>query len=470
MGGLLRRSIKFAMIGDGVGPVSAEELVATPTMEWELWRRMITDARQSKPPRHIARCMKCGGPVFIQTKVFDGRKWPLFAHYAEAGAACPWHTGRTMDPDDVKAAQYQGTQESEAHRQLCELVGELASADPRTIQVTVDSYLPPTANNYGRYPDVLVRWAGRPAMAIELQLSRTFQTEISARCLHYDREGMPLVWILYGVDLDHGDLSQSFRDVLSRHRMNAFLLDRAAIDASRTERTLVLSYRLARADGTFEPAGRVRLDALIFPPRGLPFVEDRLTPSLMEPVNALRRPWFAALAGRDPTKTGTHVDTSHPDWNTPFRSLFERLPELERWAASDSGNKSHFAGLVAIAFSIVTHAQRKFVNYATAQENAVAMLNSRLSSQTIAPFANLIRLLLLRSNARELLDRSVGAHLERAVRNAEGSLYMEGDPPWAAIALLLPELFDDRLRAELMSIGAMPAWASAPDPDQSLMA
>jgi competence CoiA-like predicted nuclease len=72
--------------------------------------------------------------------------------------------------------------------------------------VQVDSYLPPTANTFGRYPDVLVRRIGLPAMAIEVRLSRTFQTEISARCSHYDRECMPLVWVLYGVDLDSGDV------------------------------------------------------------------------------------------------------------------------------------------------------------------------------------------------------------------------------------------------------------------------
>ncbi len=167
------------------------------------------------------------------------------------------------------------------HRLLCNLIAELAAADPRAEAVTVDEYLPPTANAHGRYPDVYVRWGGLPPMAIELQLSRTFQTEISARCVHYDREGIALIWVLYGVELDAEDIPQSFRDVLSRHRMNAFLLDQAAIEASHAQNTLVLSYRLAKPGGGFEPSRQVRLDALTFPSGGLPFVKDRLTPGLV---------------------------------------------------------------------------------------------------------------------------------------------------------------------------------------------
>jgi hypothetical protein len=351
-----KRIIKHALIGGGIGPISAEELLATPTVQWELWRRMITDAHLAAPRNDLAHCLMCGGPVFIRTKAFRGEKRPLFAHYAGADSACPWFTGDPIRPGDARASQYHGQQESAAHRQLCNLLAELAGADPRALEVRVDAYLPPTANVYGRYPDVLVHWDGLPKMAIELQLSRTFQTEISARCSHYDREAMPLVWVLFRVDLDADDIPQAFRDVLSRHRMNAFFLDAAAVSTSKAQQTLVLSCRLARLDGSFEAARLVRLDSLEFPAKGLPFVEDRLSPMLLQGVDALRRPWFAALKARDLASEGPFINLAQPLWEPALQSTAHAVLRMA-WFYGAPGAKAQFAGLVAVAFSIVTAAK-----------------------------------------------------------------------------------------------------------------
>lgn len=462
-----QRIIKFAMIGDGIGPVSAEELLTAPTVRWELWRRMITDAHQAKPRRDIAHCLRCGSPVYIRTKALKGEKRPLFAHFAGADAACPWFTGKTLDPDLARAAQYRGQQESEVHRQLCNLIAELASADPRALEVKVDAYRPPTANDFGRYPDVLVRWDGLPDMAIELQLSRTFQTEVSARCTHYGREGMPLLWVLYGVDLDATEIPQSFRDVMSRHRMNAFQLDAEAVAASKAEGTLVLSCRLARPNGGFEPPRLVRLDALTFPAFGLPYLEDRLTPVLMKPVDALRRPWFSALNARDLELEGPYLDMRQAGWDSAFSSLSRSAPALADWLRYEPSARTTFAGLVAIAFSIVTYARGQFRNYATAQDNIAAMLNSRLSSGAIGPYAYLLRAIIRLSAAAPILEGSVAKHIHRAIDKHDGNLCLEHEPEWEAMAALLPELFDPRLRGELLAIGAMPDWAAPVDPDDN---
>lgn len=461
----LKRVIKFALFEDGIGPISAEELVAASTERWELWRRMITDAHQATPRRDLARCLKCMSPVYIKTKAIRGVKRPLFAHYAGTDSSCPWFTGEPMAPDDARAAQYGGAQESDVHRQLCNLIAELASKDSRAEAVTVDEYLPPTANAYGRYPDDYIRWAGLPAMAIELQLSRTFQTEISARCGHYDREGMPLIWVLYGVDLDADDIPQSFRDVLSRHRMNAFLLDHAAVEESHAQKTLVLSVRLAKAGGGFEPAQQVRLDDLTFPAGGLPFVEDRLTPGLVAAGKRLRKPWFDALKTHDPAQSGPYLDMRPAEWDRAFASLQAVAPSFAWWLQGNAANKAQFAALVAVAFSVVSHAQGQFNNYATAQDNVSAMLNSRLTSRVIAPYAFLLRALIRLSSASSLLKGSVGRHIQKAFDLLDGNHCLEHEPEWEAMALLLPEIFNNRLRAELAAVGASPSWTAPFDPD-----
>ena len=60
----------------------------------------------------------------------------------------------------------------------------------------------------------------------------------------------------------------------------------------------------------------------------------------------------------------------------------------------------------------MTHAQGQFTNYATAQDNVTAMLNSRLTSKVIGPYAFLLRAIIRLSSASDLLKGSVGRHLE----------------------------------------------------------
>ena len=63
-----------------------------------------------------------------------------------------------MRSNDARAAQYHGQQESVAHGRMCELIAEIATLDPRCESTKIDEYLPPTANDFGRYLDVLVHW------------------------------------------------------------------------------------------------------------------------------------------------------------------------------------------------------------------------------------------------------------------------------------------------------------------------
>lgn len=236
-----RRIIEEAIF-DGLGPLSARELIAMPREGWEHLRAGITDNRNGKDGLS-ARCVACGGPVYITTAT----GLPLFAHYQGSDPRCPWYSGKNMHPDDARAAQYHGQQESEMHRRMCELIAELAAMDDRCVSVKVDAYLPPEKNARGRYPDVLVEWRGIGNFAVEYQMSHTFQTEVSQRCIHYDREGIPLLWVLSS--LDPNRVPQPVSDVVHRHRGNAFVLDQAAVAASREQRTLVLSCHMSNGAG-----------------------------------------------------------------------------------------------------------------------------------------------------------------------------------------------------------------------------
>lgn len=151
-----QRIIEATLI-EGIGPITARDLLAMPEDSWGLLRGRITDRRHGKDGL-VARCMACEGEVYIRTARLGGTSRPLFAHYSGRDPDCPWHHGRNAMPDDACAAQYQGCQESTFHRLMCEKIAELVALDERHIRHTIAEYLPPTENAHGRYPDTYVEW------------------------------------------------------------------------------------------------------------------------------------------------------------------------------------------------------------------------------------------------------------------------------------------------------------------------
>ena len=405
-----------------IGPVTAADLLTMSDDSWGIIRDRITDHRNGKDGL-VARCMACECEVYIRTARRRSVARPLFQHYSGSDPNCPWYQGRNMTPNDARAAQYRGRQESNFHRLMCEQVAELVALDARHISHTVEEYLPPIKNEHGRYPDIFVDWEGFGPFAIEFQMSSTFQTEISARCKHYEREGMPLLWILFGIDTT-GTVQQSFRDVIRRHRGNAFVLDATAVAESRAQKTLILSCYLTNGD-RFDGPALVRFDELTIPRSKLPFHEDRIVAPRLRKVEQYRRPWFKALT----------------EWNhrTPLNEL-DRAESL----------------LVAAAFSIVAAANGNERNYASGHPNIRAMLNTYLHSGTFAPYVDLLTRLIENTASDGLLSTKVGVHLRRHRDRVQAN---EQSPEWQLLRRLLPEALDPLLREELSYLDALPDWA-----------
>ena len=421
MGTQPKRIIEAAVIQD-VGPIRAAELLAMQEDSWGILRDRITDHRNGKDGLS-ASCMACESAVYIKTRKLDGVSRPLFAHYTGGDPTCRWHHDPNVRPDDARAAQYQGKQESNFHRQMCLLVAELVALDERHVKHSIAEYLPPTANDYGRFPDVYVEWERFGSFAIEFQMSGTFQTEISARCKHYEYEGIPLLWILFGIETTKA-VSQSFSDVIRRHRGNAFVLDREAIAASREQKTLVLSCFL-RNDTGFDAPRLVRFDELTIPRSKLPYHEDRIVTPLLAEVKQRRKPWF-----------GDFKDWDHLG---PLREL-----DLAR------------SRLVAAAFSIVATANGKEQNFASNHKNIRAMLNTYLNSGTLGPFANLLTHLITNSRCNDLLLTKVGEHLRRRYKDPQAD---EESMEWRLLRELLPEAMNPVVREELIYLDSLPDWA-----------
>lgn len=125
------RIVEAAFFEKDIGPVSAAELLAMPEDSWGILRDRLTDYAREKEAGLLARCLMCGGRVFIQSRKHRGKRLPYFVHFKGGDPNCPWYCGMTMKPDDARAAQYQGQQESIAHKLLCEQLDLLARGDPR---------------------------------------------------------------------------------------------------------------------------------------------------------------------------------------------------------------------------------------------------------------------------------------------------------------------------------------------------
>lgn len=454
----LQRTIQAAFFEGTIGPVTAQALVAMPSVEWGTLRDRITDHRHNRPSGLVARCMMCGDPVFIQARKKRGVAYPLFSHFQGGGLDCPWHHGRNENPENVRRDQYQGRQESLAHRLLCEQIETLAKLDERYLSSSVNAYRPPSESEHGRFPDVAVEWRDLPECVFEVQLSRTFQTEISARCTHYEREKAALVWVLFGFDPQLGDIPQSFVDVIRRHRGNAFIIDQDSVAASYVQRTIVLKCYLQNAAGSFDPPRLVRLDELTFPKDGLPYLEDRIAQPLLDRINERRRSCFDFLRTIRGESYG--VEKDGPERAKLLNELREVTPHFSIWETNQRDEELAILRLIACVFSVLADANGKPRIYGTKHPNVTAMLNTWLHNrEEIQRCALILEHLLRLTPLSQLLRGSVGDHIERAKQIMDGNLVLEHEPEWSVMAHLVPEIFDARIREQLRYLSALPLWA-----------
>ncbi len=451
------REIKAVIFDGELGFLTVEELMAMPPDRWGMLRDRLTDSRRGMAGELVARCLLCESPVYIQAKPIQSARLPLFAHFRGGNPDCLWYQGKNKKPNDVRAQQYRGQQESKAHRNLCELLEKLASLDRRYKRGSVGQYLQPKSGKHGRFPDVYVEWEGVAPFVLELQLSYTSETEVSDRYLYYQREDVNLIWVLAGLDARLHDLPQNFRDVIRRHRGNAFALDHAAIEASKDNQTLILSCYLQCDDGSFEPARQVRIDDLAFPNVGLAYYDDRIVEPLLRNCALVREPWLAALRKID--REWTYEKTQAPEVKQVIQSMADLNPVL----LSDHWEGVSFLKLVAALFSAINSADGISENFLSHQPNIKGTLNSALinASDQLKDCALIIEFYLERSPLQNLLSSSVGKHVGNAKEECGDKAFGPGSWQWQACRRVVPEIFDPGIREQLKYFEALPPWANS---------
>jgi hypothetical protein len=453
-----RRTVREAIFGNSI--VTANELMALKQSEWIAIRNAATDARLgSIPERQGPICLSCGSPVFVSVAENAGNKLPFFSHYSDGDHSCPWFSRRAITPNQARAAQYQGRQEGAEHRRLCELMSRLACLDDECVEAPIAEYMRSSGEAHGRYPDVLLKFRDGRRVALELQRSSSFQTEISGREAFYRFEGIPLLWVLCGEKPEWGRLPQSHRDVIVRHRGNAFMINHAACKESERRRTLVLACFLQRRDGGFDDAQLVEARGLNFSEYGS-YIEDRLTDQIVGEAVDARLAWAAAISAA--SSTG-FLNAGHEAIDQIVASVGRQHRQLEASIQDDPWVRQVVVAGVATLLTMLGAAGGEFRNILNRQPNIRAFLNPRFAAAESGPVLRVYKRFLENSALKAELGGSIGENLERALAQAteasteiaELDLFLDG---------LFPEALSSTKRAILASAGALPRWATSTEP------
>ena len=457
-----QRTIQIADFELPRGSVSIEQLMAMPRTGWDHLRREINLRRQQDRSQPLAKCRLCEGGVYIRSQATQTGHVPMYAHFPEASKDCPWYGGGNLRPDDARAAQYQGHQESALHRRLCVRLEELAKLDSRCLESSVNTYLRPAIHARGRWPDVYAVFDGLGRFALEVQLSKPFAPEIAARHLHYEAEGVKLVWIFHALE---DPMPQGFHDVVTMQRGNAFIFDEEAEFASIERGTIVLKCLLEDGQGGWLLPRLVALDDLQTGSGRSVFLEDRRSDLLEAWCKKERDHWWKAL------REARQLKPDWPFYSDALASAWEALAldvpglpawEAEFWAVRSDRARAHTAMLFAILSSVAHSAEKgapvlhitKFKG-----ENAVLqMLNSKLMSGDFRHCGRLIEVFLSQTALSPLLV--VESLTRKLAEAADGDVQIGVEHPlWQAMARLFPEVFNGVVRAELQDLGRLPRWA-----------
>lgn len=175
-------------------------------------------------------CATCGVPVYLACST---SKRFFFRHRHEDGS-CPAVTRTGFTEADIRAMKYRGTQESEAHKRIKELVLRSLSADPRFTELLSEKTWRSSEGLPGlRRPDVSARMDNL-RLAFEVQLSTTFLDVVLSRREFYRAERAALVWVLPNFHPNYRRMTDD--DILFGNNSNVFVVDESTASASEAAR------------------------------------------------------------------------------------------------------------------------------------------------------------------------------------------------------------------------------------------
>lgn len=197
----------------------------------ELRMRLMQDLQAHRP---LLACPMCAVPVHLVSLAAERRFY--FRHETEDGR-CPARTKGRLSGEQILALKYDGARESQAHRDMKDLIAASLRCDPDFSQIEIETTWKGIDANSRRRPDVRALWKGQLPVAFEVQLSTTFLRVIAQRRQFYLRNGGLLLWVFK--DFDMGDARLTQDDIFYNNNRNAFVASRDTLAASRDAGKLV---------------------------------------------------------------------------------------------------------------------------------------------------------------------------------------------------------------------------------------
>lgn len=190
-------------------------------------------------------CSTCGVPVYLACST---SKHFFFRHKHEDGS-CPAITRTGLSEAEIRAMKYRGTQESDAHKRVKELILRSLTADPRFTEVASEQTWRASEGLVGlRRPDVSGKF-GNLRIAFEVQLSTTFLDVVLSRRDFYRDQGAALLWAVPTFLPNYRRMTDD--DILFGNNSNVFVVDETSVAASERDSRMTLRcwYRRPTLDG-----------------------------------------------------------------------------------------------------------------------------------------------------------------------------------------------------------------------------
>lgn len=216
--------------------LSALDLVGSDQTEvLRLYKRLHL-SRASGEGRIL--CELCGVPVYLCG--MPDKQHYYFKHYREDGS-CPATTRGNLTEDEINALRYQGQRESKRHIRLKMLLAESLRQDAAFSDPVVEGTWRAKEGKNLRRPDVRSQYQSRIDVAFEVQLSTTFGRVMAERELFYKQDGALLLWVFGEFEFENARLMMQV--VFANNNRNAFVVNETTLEASITERRLMLECR-----------------------------------------------------------------------------------------------------------------------------------------------------------------------------------------------------------------------------------
>jgi competence CoiA-like predicted nuclease len=213
----------------------AEDAIGSDYLALEQLRMRLATARAKKERLYV--CAICGVSVYLVCQRRKNQKLFHFRHTLEDGR-CSARTRGKLTEAQIRACKYNGVKESPAHIRMKEIIAQSLACDPEFSDIAVEKVWKSQDRKSWRKPDVSALWRGTIRVAFEIQLSTTFLRVIAERREHYLREGGLLCWVFQRFDADAALMTQD--DVFFNNNQNLFLASVQTLEASRSQKALVL--------------------------------------------------------------------------------------------------------------------------------------------------------------------------------------------------------------------------------------